>query len=159
MYFVNPHLLRCCWRSMVYKSVAEGTAEAESGGEKMKKKKTFGTGDSRVIPNLSTGPARSTLASQFGMGYGACLLGMAECALPARTVPIYTSVPPNNNSLVHYISFLYFLYPLPPALYPTQLSLDVRCNLIRTQLFTSDHKITSPLLGSKCFKYQPEELF
>ena len=35
-----------------------------------------------MIPHLSTELARSDLASQFGMGWGACQLGMAECACP-----------------------------------------------------------------------------
>lgn len=44
----------------------------------MYRKKTFSTWDSRVIPHLTTSHARSDLASQFEMGWGACHLGMAE---------------------------------------------------------------------------------
>ena len=90
-------------------SVAEVTVEGWCGywrrkniNKDLNEKKTFGTGDSRVIPNLSTGPARSTLASQFGMGYGACLLGMAECASHPRRTPIYTSTCLHLHNIHHY---------------------------------------------------------
>ena len=126
-------------------SVTEGMADVGSGGKRRKKKKTFGTGDSRVIPNLSTGPARSTLASQFGMGYGACLLGMAECASPLAIPPIYTSVRSNIHNLFHYIVTSHFSYPLLPAFHSYTTTLNLRFYPIRTQLFSSPHKFTPPL--------------
>ena len=45
-----------------------------------KNEKTYSTRDSRVIPHLSTNLACGRLASQFGMGCGACASNMAVCA-------------------------------------------------------------------------------
>ena len=74
----------------------------------LNKIKTFSTGGSRVITHHSTNPARSDLASQFGMGWGACQLGMAECDSHNRPPAISTTTPtlistptPSNVLLGH----------------------------------------------------------
>ena len=88
-----------------------------------KKKKTFSTRDSQVIPHLTTNLARRNLASQFGMGWGACSLGMAECdsALPAH--PIYTRIQcPSFTAQIYVCSLLlrfhHFLHYFHPKITP-----------------------------------------
>ena len=54
------------------------------------KNKTYSTRGSQLIPHVGTNRARSDLASQFGMGWGACQLGMAVCADCPHTPTIYT---------------------------------------------------------------------
>ena len=50
----------------------DGMGEIGSEGVLCEKKKTKDTGDSRVIPHLSTNPACRTLSCKFGMGLRAC---------------------------------------------------------------------------------------
>ena len=86
----------------------------------MENGKTFSTRDSRVIPHLSTNLARSDLASQFGMGWGACQLGMAErdsqqkttVLKHFRTTNLYFKLHPTSIlAPIKQKSYIYTIFP------------------------------------------------